>query len=64
MDGAILPIAVGVNPTLTISCLAERCMRLLAKREGWHIDYDTFKPLGKLVRNERMLFFPIRSPCS
>ena len=49
MDGAILPIAVGVNPTLTISCLAERCMRLLAEREGWHIDYDTFKPLGKLV---------------
>ena len=52
MDGAILPIAVGVNPTLTISCLAERCMRLLAEREGWHIDYDTFKPLGKLVHNE------------
>jgi len=48
VDGAILPIAVGVNPTLTISCLAERCLRLLAKREGWHIDYDTFKPLGEL----------------
>ena len=61
MDGAILPIAVGVNPTLTISILAERCMRLLAEREGWHIDYDTFKPLGKLVHNERMLFFSIRS---
>lgn len=46
VDGAIVPVAVGVNPTLTISCIAERCMRLLAKREGWHIDYDTFKPLG------------------
>lgn len=45
VDGAILPVAVGVNPTLTISCLAERCMRLLAKREGWNIDYS-FKPLG------------------
>lgn len=49
VDGSILPVAVGVNPTLTISCLAERCMRLLAKREGWNIDYDTFKPLGELV---------------
>lgn len=57
MDGAILPIAVGVNPTLTISCLAERSMRLLAEREGWHIDYDTFKPLGKLLHNELKLFF-------
>ena len=47
VDGSILPVAVGVNPTLTISCLAERCMRLLAKREGWEIDYDSFKPLGK-----------------
>lgn len=50
VDGSILPVAVGVNPTLTISCLAERCMRLLAKREGWKIDYDTFKPLGELTQ--------------
>ena len=48
MDGAILPTAVGVNPTLTISCVAERCMRLLAEREGWHIDYN-FKPIGKEI---------------
>jgi len=46
-----------VNPTLTISCLAERSMRLLAERVGWHIDYDTFKPLGKLLHNELKLFF-------
>lgn len=49
VDGSILPVAVGVNPTLTISCLAERCMRLLAKREGWQIDCDTFKPHGEAM---------------
>ncbi|XP_028394624.1 uncharacterized protein LOC114518825 isoform X2 [Dendronephthya gigantea] len=46
VDGAVIPTSVGVNPTLTISCVAERCMRLLAKREGWHINYN-FKHLGE-----------------
>ncbi|KAL9984021.1 hypothetical protein ACROYT_G006275 [Oculina patagonica] len=47
VDGAILPRAVGINPVQTIACLAERCMRLMAEREGWIIDYDTFIPLDR-----------------
>lgn len=48
LDGAIVPRAVGVNPALTISILAERCTRLLVRREGWRINYDPFKPLPLL----------------
>ncbi|RBP51222.1 GMC oxidoreductase [Arenicella xantha] len=38
-DGSIMPGAIGVNPLLTISALAERCCDLLANEHGWHIDY-------------------------
>lgn len=34
-DGAIIPGAVGVNPLLTISALAERSMELLIEERGW-----------------------------
>ncbi len=38
-DGAMVPTTLGVNPTLTISALAERCCALIAADRGWSIDY-------------------------
>jgi cholesterol oxidase len=38
-DGAVVPRSLGVNPLLTISALAERCVARLAQDRGWTIDY-------------------------
>ncbi|GJJ74664.1 cholesterol oxidase [Entomortierella parvispora] len=40
MDGAVMPMSLGVNPFLTISALAERAVALLARDRGWTIKYD------------------------
>ncbi|HEY2018864.1 MAG TPA: alpha/beta fold hydrolase, partial [Bryobacteraceae bacterium] len=39
-DGAVLPRPLGVNPSLTISAVAERTCALIAQDRGWKIDYD------------------------
>ncbi len=39
-DGAVIPRPLGVNPSLTISAVAERTCALIAADRGWTIDYS------------------------
>ncbi|MEX2512748.1 MAG: GMC family oxidoreductase N-terminal domain-containing protein [Cyclobacteriaceae bacterium] len=43
MDGAVIPRPVGTNPLLTISGLAERSCKIIAKENDYHLSYE-FNP--------------------
>jgi cholesterol oxidase len=45
MDGAVIPRPVGTNPLLTISALAERSCKIIAKDLGLSLDYS-FPPVA------------------
>lgn len=48
LDGSVMPRSLGVNPCLTISMIAERCVRLMGEQLAWNIDYESSRVLGKL----------------
>ncbi|HET7057839.1 MAG TPA: GMC oxidoreductase [Nitrospiraceae bacterium] len=53
-DGSVIPRPLGVNPLLTISALAERCLFLLAKDRGWNLSYQLPSAPKKIAAPARM----------
>ncbi len=39
MDGAVIPVALGVNPLYTICAVVERACALIAREQNWEINY-------------------------
>lgn len=53
-DGSVIPRPLGVNPLLTISALAERCLFLLAKDRGWNLSYQLPSAPNNIAAPARM----------
>lgn len=52
-DGSVLPSAVGVNPHLTITAIAERAMVKIAEAHTWEFGYAPRAPAPKLEPIDR-----------
>ncbi len=48
MDGSVLPSAIGVNPHLTITAVAERAVARMAEVEGWEIKDGSPPPVDRM----------------
>ncbi len=56
LDGSIVPVALGINPALTIAALAEQAIPVLARSWGFGLSEDweaAADPVAEQVGNER-----------